>query len=176
MKIKMTNRILVSMFLLGLFQLGYSQPKIKPPLAKGTFVRQIGYGMLNGSTLGNTTLIFGSALSFEAAEKLPFWFGATLGVSTAIGWYLMSTEGCCRGIFKAYSDTGNDPDYQGSRQLTRLAVGLSKPVMLTGIAVGLNSEILLGLNPKIGISVALASLSIPAILGSLAYNITRKFR
>jgi len=137
----MTNRILLVLFLLNLLQLGYAQQKVKPSLAKGTFSRQIGYGMLNGSIVGSTTLLFGSALSFEAAEKLPFW-GATLGTSTAIGWYLTGTEGCCRGIFKAYSDAGNDPDYQGSRWLTRLAVGLSTPVMLAGIAVGLSSELI----------------------------------
>ena len=137
----MTNRILLVLFLLNLLQLGYAQQKVKPSLAKGTFSRQIGYGMLNGSIVGSTTLLFGSALSFEAAEKLPFW-GATLATSTAIGWYLTGTEGCCQGIFKAYSDAGNDPDYQGSRWLTRLAVGLSTPVMLAGIAVGLSSELI----------------------------------
>ena len=175
----MTNRILLVLFLLNLLQLGYAQHKVKPSLAKGTFSRQVGYGMLNGSIVGGTTLLFGSALSFESAEKSPFWVGATLGTSTAIGWYLMGTEGCCRGIFKAYSDAGNDPDYQGSRWLTRLAVGLSTPVMLTGIAVGLSSELIgpaEGLDPKIGIPVALSSLAIPSVLGSLTYNMTRKFR
>ena len=175
----MTNRILLVLFLLNLLQLGYAQQKVKPSLAKGTFSRQIGYGMLNGSIVGGTTLLFGSALSFEAAENLPFWVGATLGTSTAIGWYLTGTEGCCRGIFKAYSDAGNGPDYQGSRWLTPLAVGLSTPVMLAGIAVGLSSELIgpeEGLDPKIGIPVALSSLAIPSVLGSLTYNMTRKFR
>ena len=175
----MTNRIILVLFLLNLVQLGYAQKKVRPSLAKGTFSRQIAYGMLNGSIVGGTTLLFGSALSFEAAEKLPFWVGATLGTSTAIGWYLTGTEGCCRGIFKAYNDAGNDLNYQGSRWLTRLAVGLSTPVMLTGIAVGLSSELIgpsEGLDPKIGIPIALSSFAIPSVLGSLTYNMTRKSR
>ena len=175
----MTNRIILVLFLLNLVQLGYAQKKVRPSLAKGTFSRQIAYGMLNGSIVGGTTLLFGSALSFEAAEKLPFWVGATLGTSTAIGWYLTGMEGCCRGIFKAYNDAGNDLNYQGSRWLTRLAVGLSTPVMLTGIAVGLSSELIgpsEGLDPKIGIPITLSSLAIPSVLGSLTYNMTRKSR
>ena len=175
----MTNRIILVLFLLNLVQLGYAQKKVRPSLAKGTFSRQIAYGMLNGSIVGGTTLLFGSALSFEAAEKLPFWVGATLGTSTTISWYLTGTEGCCRGIFKAYNDAGNDLNYQGYRWLTRLAVGLSTPVMLTGIVVGLSSELIgpsEGLDPKIGIPIALSSLAIPSVLGSLTYNMTRKSR
>ena len=70
-------------------------------------------------------------------------------------------------------------NYQGSRWLTRLAVGLSTPVMLTGIVVGLSSELIgpsEGLDPKIGIPIALSSLAIPSVLGSLTYNMTRKSR
>ena len=71
----MTNRILLVLFLLNLLQLGYAQQKVKPSLAKGTFSRQIGYGMLNGSIVGSTTLLFGSALSFEVA-----WCGCSSSV------------------------------------------------------------------------------------------------
>ncbi|MAJ75285.1 hypothetical protein CMK13_20100 [Candidatus Poribacteria bacterium] len=166
------------LFLLLFPSLSFSNQVMVPSLMEGTFSRQIGYGMLNGSILGNTTLLFGSALSFEAAEKLPFWVGTTLGTSTAFSWYIISTEGCCKGIFKAYHDAGNDPNYQGSRWLTRLVVVLSKPLMCAGIVIGLSGEMLgrEGLSPKIGIPVALVSLSIPSVLGSLTYNVTRKYR
>ncbi len=174
----MTIQFFSLVFLLLLPSLGFSNQGTEPSLMKGTFSRQIGYGMLNGSILGNTTLLFGSALSFEAAEKLPFWVGATLGASTALSWYIISTEGCCKGIFKAYRDAGNDPNYQGSRWLTRLVVVLSKPLMCAGIVVGLSGEIIgrEGLSPKIGIPVALVSLSIPSVVGGLTYNLTRKYR
>ena len=129
--------------------------------------------MLNGSILGNTTLLFGSALSFEAAEKLPFWVGTTLGASTAFSWYIISTEGCCKGIFKAYHDAGNDPNYQGSRWLTRLVVVLSKPLMCAGIVIGLSGEMLgrEGLSPKIGIPVALALIPNQALPISIGYDL-----
>ena len=65
----MTNRIILVLFLLNLVQLGYAQKKVKPSLAQGTFSRQIAYGMLNSSIMGGTTLLFGSALSFEAANS-----------------------------------------------------------------------------------------------------------
>ena len=165
-----------------------SNTEAAPPLESGTHTwRQVTYG-----TLGMTLSLIPYVYMLEKrlpirrrfkSENPPFWGSCILtgvSITTVVGPFAIM-ELCTRGIELGYMHQ-NDKRYRGNLSSTRLAIGLGIPITVLGGAISLavwsmTQELN---NSKVEnlhmLSIPLAFLTIPSILGTRSYNKSLKKR
>ena len=164
-----------------------SNTEARPYLESGTSWRQVTYG-----TLGMTLSLIPYVYMLE--KRLPirrrfksenpiFWGSCILtgvSITTVIGPFAVM-ELCTRGIELGYMHQ-NDKRYRGNLSSTRLAIGLGIPITVLGGAISLAAwSITQKLNnSKVEnlhmLSIPIAFLTVPSILGNRAYNKSLKKR
>ena len=164
-----------------------SKAEAAPSLEAGTSWRQVAYG-----TLGMTLSLIPYVYMLEKrlpirrrfkSENPTFWGSCILtgvSITTVVGPFAIM-ELCTRGIELGYMHQ-NDKRYRGNLSSTRLAIGLGIPITVLGGAISLavwsmTQELN---NSKVEnlhmLSIPLAFLTIPSILGARSYNKSLKKR
>ena len=165
-----------------------SNTEAAPPLESGTHTwRQVTYG-----TLGMTLSLIPYVYMLEKrlpirrrfkSENPTFWGSCILtgvSITTVVGPFAIM-ELCSRGIELGYMHQ-NDKRYRGNLSSTRLAIGLGIPITVLGGAISLAAWSMTQKlnNSKVEnlhmLSIPLAFLTIPSILGTRSYNKSLKKR
>ena len=165
-----------------------SNTEATPPLESGTHTwRQVTYGTL-GLTLSAVPYVYMLEKRLPIrrrfkSENPTFWGSCILtgvSITTVVGPFAIM-ELCTRGIELGYMHQ-NDKRYRGNLSSTRLAIGLGIPITVLGGAISLAAWSMTQKlnNSKVEnlhmLSIPLAFLTIPSILGTRSYNKSLKKR